>query len=1114
MNQEQFEQIKAIFDTAVSLEGEARRLYLEQACAGNSELFVQVERLLSHDSDAETTDEKKPFDQVVRLAEAMDEEFRMPVAPLPKKIGHYRILNKIGEGGMGTVYLAEQDDPCRQVALKMIRPDMISPSLQRRFKFEVEALGRLQHPGIAHIYEAGRIRSDTGPLPYFAMEYVAGQPLKPYVEKHDLGIRERLELVACICDAAHHAHLNGIVHRDLKPENVLVVEAAGATDSGTPLEFAHLGQPKILDFGIARATDADVQMTTLHTDVSKLMGTITYMSPEQVAGDSRHIDMRSDIYALGTLLYEVLTGQRPFNLRHKSIPEAVRIVKEEDPTRLGSIQTALRGEIETIVGKALEKEPARRYGSAADLAADIRRYLANEPILAHPPSTLYELRKFARRHRGLAAGLFLSVLILIIGIVSSLNFAMRARKNENKAIRTAYRLKVNAVQARADLEPLQALGLLQSVPETLRGWEWHHLYTRLSSYRHLESDGLFRSDTATLACRNDGTIIAALNRNGAIELINLLSGEVQTAIHSESDMEVLCLSTDATLLSAWCEQDKTVSLWDLTHKTCVQELVLDTNDPICRISGDNTHWAIRSGEGNNLRVFDRWTGNTQWHHTHKAGLGYDFALSPRAERLILDQRTRLHLFTKNGEFLAKNDQLEALTAVAFSPDGKRIALGQAQRMISILDASTLEVQQELLGHHLRLQALAFSPDGLYLASASSDHTLRIWDLARGHTLRVLPAMMKNPPQSLVFSPDGTLLAAANSAEAKIWRWQENNGRVLRGHASYVYHVAFNPDGSTLASAGFMNDDVRLWDPLSGELLAQFAAEYPCKGIAFCANGTRFMYRSPITDYLGTCLFSIVDTGAGVHLLNPRLPGDDRLFQYLHQDGRYAVSPHTKHSLCLPETRITDSKDSCIIYEENELHLIDPVTREPVKCIGRHEEEIISLTLSPDGSLMASGDSKGLIKLWKRNGYTELATLQGHVGTVYSICFSPDGERIASGGNDGNIILWNTDSFEQMTVLREHTSYVHSVCFSPDGTLLASASGDGTVRIWDSVLPTERWQQVQVMTKQCQAAEALVDRLLHELKDPLDAADRLRSQKGLGEAQRKAALRVLLRKTRD
>jgi lipopolysaccharide biosynthesis regulator YciM/predicted Ser/Thr protein kinase len=336
--------------------------------------------------------------------------------PLPSAIGRYRIIRLLGEGGMGAVYEAEQDQPRRSVALKVIKTAWASPELLRRFEQEAQALGRLHHPGIAQIYEAGSADAGFGIQPFFAMELIHGKPLVEYANEQKLTTRQRLELMIQVCDAVQHAHQRGIIHRDLKPGNILVDES---------------GQPRVLDFGLARATDSDAQATR-QTDIGQLLGTLAYVSPEQVLADPLALDTRTDVYALGVILYELLAGKMPYMLS-KMLHEAVRTIQESDPVPLSTVSKTYRGDIETIVAKALEKDKNRRYGSAAALAGDIRRYLDDQPITAKPASASYQLSKFARRHKALVAGFAAVFVVLVLGVIASTWEAVQARRAEKKA---------------------------------------------------------------------------------------------------------------------------------------------------------------------------------------------------------------------------------------------------------------------------------------------------------------------------------------------------------------------------------------------------------------------------------------------------------------------------------------------------------------------------------------------------------------------------------------------------------------------------------------------------------------------------------------------------------
>jgi len=417
MDSERYEQVTDLFHRLCELSREERSAELERIGSTDPELRREVEAFLSQ-SEALPAFLRTPVIDDVMQGESAPSSSADDDARMPERIGRYTVRRKLGEGGMGVVYLAEQDEPRRLVAVKVVRPEAMSGQLRRRFQQEARVLGLLRHPGIAQIYEAGTALSDGRELAYFAMEYVEGTPLTAYADNRRLSHRARLELLAAICDAIHHAHQKGVVHRDLKPENILV-------DS--------TGQSKVLDFGVANATNADIETLSMHTQAAQLVGTLPYMSPEQALGDPDAVDTRCDVYALGVIAYELLARKLPLDLRRSSIIEATRIIREEEPKRLGQVNREFRGDIETIVAKALEKACDRRYASAAEFGADIRRYLHDDPIVARPPSAIYQLRKLARRHRGVAAGICIAALALICGSAVAVWQALEARSAQHVA---------------------------------------------------------------------------------------------------------------------------------------------------------------------------------------------------------------------------------------------------------------------------------------------------------------------------------------------------------------------------------------------------------------------------------------------------------------------------------------------------------------------------------------------------------------------------------------------------------------------------------------------------------------------------------------------------------
>lgn len=400
-----YQTIKRLFLEARALPPGERAALLERECGGDRALREEVEALLA---------EEGTLGEFMSRPATLDAAAPPPV-PLshPERIGAYRILKPLGFGGMGVVYLAEQDSPRRAVALKLLRLDTASAAQVERFEQEAELLGRLVHPGIARVYEAGWTETETGRRPFFAMEFVEGRPLTEYAAERALDLAARLRLLSQVAEAVHYAHGRGIVHRDLKPTNVLVDAR---------------GEPRVLDFGVARPLGEGSRATK----TGQLVGTLAYMSPEQASGRFE-ITPRGDVYSLGVILYELLTGRLPIATDHVPLHEAVRRIREEEPIPAGAVRRELRGDLETILGKALAKEPERRYASAAELAEDLRLFLEHRPIRARRPTSLYVAWKLVRRHRLLAAtGLTLFV-VLSAAQYGSLVLIQRGREVQRMA---------------------------------------------------------------------------------------------------------------------------------------------------------------------------------------------------------------------------------------------------------------------------------------------------------------------------------------------------------------------------------------------------------------------------------------------------------------------------------------------------------------------------------------------------------------------------------------------------------------------------------------------------------------------------------------------------------
>jgi WD40 repeat protein len=992
-----------------------------------------------------------------------------PTGELPRVryFGDYELLEILARGGMGVVYKARQVSLNRLVALKMIlKGGLATPRDVSRFRAEAEAAANLNHPHIVSIFEVGEHEGQQ----YYAMQLIDGPSLRRYARDT---ARKEAELLAEVAHAVHHAHQRGVLHRDLKPSNILMDSA---------------GTPFVADFGLAKRVDVERSLT----EPGAVVGTPRYMAPEQAAG-RKDLTVAVDVYSLGVVLYERLTGQTPFS--GETMLEILRQVRETEPPRPSSITPGLERDLETICLKCLEKEPSKRFGSAAALAEDLERWLRGEPILARPVGQAERLWRWCRRNP-VTAGLLLSVGVLLLALtmgagIAASRFRDMARDEEllrgeaeNRATaemiaskeandkaeelrKQVYFARIEAAQREwKEGRVSRAKLLLEECPSNLRNWEWRYL-RRLCNTEDLSIKPGGRGWFQSVATSPDGRLIAAGDsydtirvwdtiRRSTVHTFRMHGSALDAFFHmpsvdivGEPLWKVNCIrfSRDGKLLIAASDghyyQTKTLDGRDVEKEVPGRVFIYEvtTASKLYEIPARRGH-ALSAAISPNGRYVALATGDSDGIPNKRK--------KTEGQILIWDLETRRECATLSAH-------AGDVRCVLFSVDGDQIISAGEDSLVKVWDAKTIYREEkpcsQLLafkGHAAAVNDLALSPDGNLLLSASEDRTVRCFRLINGQEVCVFRGHLA-AVKSVKISPDGQHAASGDEAGMiKIWNIRSGEAaHSIIGHSAGICSLVFSPDGRHLNSAS-QDGSVKVWDASSDQRSSLTACDPASTNRSLLSSDHRYLVQ----------ITRDKDPGRDeVHVRDRRTESELYALTQFDKLEAIALSPNNRLLAAAPR-RITGGIESGLIVHPEypliqlwELPTGKPLIALPCKD-SRMLDSFFALAFTPDSRFLISAGWDKKIIMWDVATGQELLNLLGHDAPILSVTVNPDGSRIASSGKDSTVRLWDLRTGREILTLHPRSGEFRDLKFSSDGDRLISTSASGTQEVWDAALSRE------------------------------------------------------------